>query len=117
MPRFAVEHASFPASALRWDRSHCLLGCHRFNNAKPCRQVLRVPPDEKLGTLPSMQNGVTAAERTAGGIAFPWPCAEKPMMFYCQLGAEEMSASGTSFLNRTGAPVCCLVWRSIVSLV
>ncbi len=35
-------------------------------------------------------------------MAFPWPDAEKPMMFYSQLGIEEISISGTSFLNRTG---------------
>ena len=35
-------------------------------------------------------------------MAFPWPDAEKPMMFYSQLGIEEISVSGTSFLNRTG---------------
>ena len=37
-------------------------------------------------------------------MAFPWPDAEKPMMFYSQLGIEEISVSGTSFLNRTGMP-------------
>ena len=37
-------------------------------------------------------------------MAFPWPDAEKPMMFYSQLGVEEISVSGTSFLNRTGVP-------------
>lgn len=36
-------------------------------------------------------------------MAFPWPDVEKPMMFYSQLGIEEISVSGTSFLNRTGA--------------
>lgn len=36
-------------------------------------------------------------------MAFPWPDAEKPMMFYSQLGTEELSVSGTSYLNRTGA--------------
>ena len=35
-------------------------------------------------------------------MAFPWPDVEKPMMFYSQLGIEEISVSGTSFLNRTG---------------
>ena len=52
-----------------------------------------------------VQNGVTAAERTAALVAFPWPEPEKPMMFYSQLGNEEMSPSGTSFLNRTGAQI------------
>ena len=39
-------------------------------------------------------------------MAFPWPDAEKPMMFYSQLGTEELSVSGTSYLNRTGAQCC-----------
>jgi regulator of nonsense transcripts 1 len=50
-----------------------------------------------------MQNGVSAAERSLPSVAFPWPDPDKPMMFYSQLGNEEISASGTSFLNRTGA--------------
>ena len=31
---------------------------------------------------------------------FLWPAPEKPMFFYAQTGAEEISGSGTSFLNR-----------------
>lgn len=69
----------------------------------------------------ALQNGVTVAERTPpppppppstssdGGTtgtvsvaSFPWP-TEKPMMFYVQLGAEEISPSGTSYLNRAEA--------------
>ena len=34
---------------------------------------------------------------------FPWPNPEVPMMFYVCGGSEEMSASGTSFLNRSEA--------------
>jgi regulator of nonsense transcripts 1 len=51
----------------------------------------------------SLQNGVGAAERSAPGVAFPWPAPGRPMMFYTQLGQEEISPSGTSYLNRTEA--------------
>jgi len=58
----------------------------------------------------SLQNGVTEADRqllTTPGFEgkedFPWPVANKPMFFYCIWGMEEISASGTSFLNRTEA--------------
>ncbi|EFN53127.1 hypothetical protein CHLNCDRAFT_137486 [Chlorella variabilis] len=50
----------------------------------------------------ALQNGVTVAERTRTNVLFPWP-TDKPCMFYVQLGAEEISASGTSYLNRTEA--------------
>ncbi|KAH7026181.1 RNA helicase-domain-containing protein [Microdochium trichocladiopsis] len=36
-------------------------------------------------------------------VDFPWPVAEMPMMFWTNLGNEEISASGTSYLNRTEA--------------
>ena len=51
----------------------------------------------------SLQNGVTAAERTMPGLDFPWPEPDKPMFFYASLGQEEISSSGTSYLNRTEA--------------
>lgn len=34
---------------------------------------------------------------------FPWPNKEKPMFFFNLYGVEEISASGTSYLNRTEA--------------
>ena len=37
------------------------------------------------------------------GIDFPWPRPDLPMFFYVNAGAEEIGASGTSFLNRTEA--------------
>ena len=49
-----------------------------------------------------MQNGVTARERLLPGAVFPWPEPDRPMMFYVQLGQEEISGSGSSYLNRTG---------------
>ncbi|KFH72745.1 hypothetical protein MVEG_03034 [Podila verticillata NRRL 6337] len=54
----------------------------------------------------SLQNGVTTAERLRKHVDFPWPVAETPMFFYSCLGQEEISTSGTSYLNRTEASNC-----------
>ncbi len=54
-----------------------------------------------------LQNGVAAAARTLPAVAFPWPMPDRPMLFYCQLGAEEIAPSGTSYLNRAGVPCAC----------
>lgn len=54
----------------------------------------------------TLQNGVTVNERLQTGIEFPWPIPEKPMFFYNCIGQEEISASGTSYLNRQEATVC-----------
>jgi len=51
----------------------------------------------------SLQNGVSAQSRIRKDVDFPWPVAEMPMMFWSNLGNEEISASGTSYLNRTEA--------------
>lgn len=51
----------------------------------------------------SLQNGVTAPERIKRNVDFPWPQPMTPMFFYQNLGQEEISSSGTSFLNRTEA--------------
>lgn len=58
----------------------------------------------------SLQNGVTEADRQllnlpnfTGREDFPWPVPQKPMFFYSITGMEEISASGTSYLNRTEA--------------
>lgn len=51
----------------------------------------------------SLQNGVTTNQRLRRDIDFPWPVVDNPMMFWSNLGAEEISASGTSYLNRTEA--------------
>lgn len=34
---------------------------------------------------------------------FPWPVPSKPMFFLMSTGVEEISSSGTSYLNRTEA--------------
>jgi regulator of nonsense transcripts 1 len=51
----------------------------------------------------SLQNGVTIHERLRRDVDFPWPVGDTPMMFWSNLGNEEISASGTSYLNRTEA--------------
>ena len=58
----------------------------------------------------SLQNGVTEADRQllnepgfTGKEDFAWPVPSKPMFFYSINGMEEISASGTSYLNRTEA--------------
>lgn len=51
----------------------------------------------------SLQNGVTIQERLRKDVDFPWPVMDTPMMFWSNLGNEEISASGTSYLNRTEA--------------
>lgn len=51
----------------------------------------------------SLQNGVTIHERLRRDVDFPWPVGDMPMMFWSNLGNEEISASGTSYLNRTEA--------------
>lgn len=51
----------------------------------------------------SLQNGVTMQERVRRDVDFPWPVVDNPMMFWSNLGNEEISASGTSYLNRTEA--------------
>ena len=48
----------------------------------------------------TLQNGVTAPERLRRNVDFPWPVPDTPMFFYQNLGQEEISSSGTSFLNR-----------------
>ena len=51
----------------------------------------------------SLANGVSEEDRTPDGENFPFP-SSKPMLFYhCPGGIEEISASGTSYLNRTEA--------------
>ncbi len=40
------------------------------------------------------------AERSQQGVDFPWPVSDKPQFFYATTGQEEISSSGTSFLNR-----------------
>eukprot|EP01018_Ginkgo_biloba_P005409 Gb_22830 [translate_table: standard] len=77
---------------------------------KPFRLQVQYRMHPSLSEFPSnsfyegtLQNGVTVNERQSSGIDFPWPVPNKPMFFYVQMGQEEISASGTSYLNRTEA--------------
>ncbi|PKY28059.1 hypothetical protein RhiirB3_416650 [Rhizophagus irregularis] len=54
----------------------------------------------------SLQNGVTTQDRLKKNVDFPWPAPETPMFFHSNLGQEEISSSGTSYLNRTEASNC-----------
>ncbi|GLJ46454.1 hypothetical protein SUGI_0979100 [Cryptomeria japonica] len=75
---------------------------------KPFRLEVQYRMHPSLSEFPSnnfyegtLQNGVTVIERQLTGIDFPWPVPNRPMFFYVQMGQEEISASGTSYLNRT----------------
>ncbi|XP_031126983.1 regulator of nonsense transcripts 1 homolog [Ipomoea triloba] len=77
---------------------------------KPIRLQVQYRMHPALSEFPSnnfyegtLQNGVTVNERQSSGIDFPWPVPNRPMFFYVQMGQEEISASGTSYLNRTEA--------------
>ncbi|KAK8640038.1 hypothetical protein V6N13_138403 [Hibiscus sabdariffa] len=77
---------------------------------KPIRLQVQYRMHPCLSEFPSnsfyegtLQNGVTVNERQSSGIDFPWPVPNRPMFFYVQMGQEEISASGTSYLNRTEA--------------
>ncbi|THV03947.1 hypothetical protein K435DRAFT_229562 [Dendrothele bispora CBS 962.96] len=77
---------------------------------KPIRLQVQYRMHPCLSEFPSnmfyegtLQNGVTAPERLRKNVDFPWPAPDTPMFFYQNLGQEEISSSGTSFLNRTEA--------------
>ena len=50
-----------------------------------------------------LQNGVTEAERLHASVRFPWPDPNHRHMFYQHAGNEEISSSGTSYVNRQEA--------------
>ena len=78
---------------------------------RPIRLTVQYRMHPCLSEFPSntyydgtLQNGVTIEEREyKGAEGFPWPQPQKPMFFYTQMGTEEISSSGTSYLNRTEA--------------
>jgi regulator of nonsense transcripts 1 len=87
-----------------------LLGDQKF---KPIRLQVQYRMHPCLSEWPSntfyegtLQNGVTINERLLKNLKFFWPVPEKPMFFYHCVGQEEISASGTSYLNRAEAHVC-----------
>ena len=76
---------------------------------RPVRLQVQYRMHPELTVFPSntfyegtLQNGVTISDRLFESD-FPWPNKQKPFFFFNLLGAEEISASGTSFLNRTEA--------------
>lgn len=79
-------------------------------NLRPIRLQVQYRMHPCLSEFPSntfyegtLQNGITAAERQGMSFDFPWPNPSKPMFFYASVGQEEVSTSGTSYLNRTEA--------------
>eukprot|EP00742_Colponemidia_sp_Colp-10_P004843 GILJ01005171.1.p1 GENE.GILJ01005171.1~~GILJ01005171.1.p1 ORF type:complete len:986 (-),score=155.09 GILJ01005171.1:479-3436(-) len=79
-------------------------------NVRPVRLQVQYRMHPCLSEFPSntfyegtLQNGVTLNERLYQGIDFPWPVPTTAMFFYNSMGQEEISASGTSYLNRTEA--------------
>lgn len=80
---------------------------------KPIRLQVQYRMHPCLSEFPSnmfyegtLQNGVTAPERLRKNVDFPWPVVDTPMFFYQNSGNEEISSSGTSFLNRSVCRVC-----------
>lgn len=79
-------------------------------NHRPFRLRVQYRMHPFLSEFPSntfyegeLQNGVATSDRQLTNIEFPWPNPNKPTFFYICLGAEEISSSGTSYLNRTEA--------------
>jgi len=96
--------------AARAGLSQSLFERMMHNGVKPVRLNVQYRMHPVLSEFPSntfyegtLQNGLTADDREMPSVDFPWPIASKPMMFYISLGSEEISASGTSYLNRTEA--------------
>lgn len=78
-----------------------------FMGIRPVRLEVQYRMHPCLSAFPSnvfyegsLQNGVTVEERIRPSVDFPWPRQDLPMMFYSNMGKEEISNSGTSYLNR-----------------
>lgn len=77
---------------------------------KPIRLITQYRMHPALAEFPSnyfydgsLENGVSAKERTPSRQTFPFPKPGLPMFFYNSTGPEESSDSGTSFINRQEA--------------
>lgn len=77
---------------------------------RPIRLEVQYRMHPSLSSFPSctfyegsLQNGVSEEDRSNSTLDHLWPVIEHPMMFYSCVGPEEISASGTSYLNRTEA--------------
>ncbi|KAJ2458384.1 ATP-dependent RNA helicase [Coemansia sp. RSA 2424] len=84
-----------------------------FLGLRPHRLVVQYRMHPCLSEFPSnffyegsLQNGVTAQERTRKSIGFPWPNPAKPMMLLACNGIEEIASNGTSYINRMEASAC-----------
>ncbi|KAJ2161325.1 ATP-dependent RNA helicase [Coemansia sp. RSA 552] len=84
-----------------------------FLGIRPHRLVVQYRMHPCLSEFPSnffyegsLQNGVTAQERTRASIGFPWPNPDRPMMLLACNGAEEIASNGTSYINRAEASAC-----------
>ncbi|KAJ1932894.1 ATP-dependent RNA helicase, partial [Linderina pennispora] len=84
-----------------------------FLGLRPYRLVVQYRMHPCLSEFPSnffyegsLQNGVTAQERTRNDAGIPWPNASKPMMMLACNGVEEIASNGTSYLNRAEANAC-----------
>lgn len=73
----------------------------RLLGVKPIRLQVQYRMHPCLSEFPSntfyegtLQNGTGMGERRLLGVDFPWANPDKPMLFWVQLGAEEISASG-----------------------
>jgi regulator of nonsense transcripts 1 len=84
----------------------------RLLGVKPTRLQVQYRMHPCLSEWPSntfyegtLQNGTGAGDRVGLTGEFPWPKQDKPMMFWVQLGTEELSSSGTSYINRAEAAV------------
>lgn len=111
---------------------HCQLGpvimCKKAANAglsqslferlvvlgvRPVRLQVQYRMHPALSEFPSnrfyegtLQNGIAVSDRLQSSNDFNWPVDNKPMLFYACMGQEEISSSGTSYLNRTEATNC-----------
>lgn len=77
---------------------------------RPIRLQVQYRMHPALSAFPSitfyegtLQNGVSADDRKSSLAEFPWVDTAQPMVFWSQTGPEEVSASGTSYLNRVEA--------------
>eukprot|EP00792_Barthelona_sp_PAP020_P006651 TRINITY_DN3050_c0_g1_i1.p1 TRINITY_DN3050_c0_g1~~TRINITY_DN3050_c0_g1_i1.p1 ORF type:complete len:949 (-),score=282.10 TRINITY_DN3050_c0_g1_i1:193-3039(-) len=89
---------------------------------RPIRLEVQYRMHPALSTFPSatfyegtLQDGVSAEERTLPQMKFPWPVANRPFMFYSSNGYEELSATGTSFINRMEAEIVAKVVHKFLS--
>lgn len=82
-------------------------------NYRPIRLTIQYRMHPALSLFPSitfyegtLQNGITELQRSRAEVHFPWIDSSIPMLFYVCNGREELSVSGTSYLNRVEAQQC-----------